>query len=99
MSLPDEEKPMLVIDLQMLVGSDDITATVHTSSNLNGTFKVEHPEDVVIKVIDLGVQDNKIDFIYNADREVYEFSATEGVLKPNKNFSLSAEILGSEIPK
>jgi len=98
-SLPDEEKPMLVIDLQMLVGSDDIIATVHTSNNLNGTFKIEHPEDVVIKVSDLGVQDNKIDFIYNADREAYEFSATEGVLKPNKNFSLSAEIVGSEIPK
>lgn len=98
-SLPDEEKPMLVIDLQMLLGSDDIIATVHTSSNLNGTFKVEHPEDVVIKVLDLGVQDNKIDFIYNADREVYEFSATEGVLKSSKNFSMTAEILGSDIPK
>ncbi len=98
-SIPDEEKPKLVIDLQMLLGSDDIIATVHTSNNLNGTYKIEHPEDVVIKVVDLEVQDNKIDFIYNADRNVYEFFATEGVLKSNKRFNLTAEILGSDIPK
>ena len=98
-SIPDEAKQQLVIDLQMLLNSEDIFATVHTSNNLSGTYKIEHPEDVIIKVSDLETQDNKIDFIYNAERNVYEFSASEGVLRPNKRFSLTAEILGSDIPK
>ena len=97
-SIPDEEKPMLVIDLKMLRGSDNIYATVSTSNNLNGTYKIEHPEDVVITVKDI-TSDNFSNFVYNPETKVYEYSENEDILIPNKNLRLEAEIKGSEIPK
>ena len=62
-SIPDDEKPMFVIDLQMLRGSDNIYATVQTTNTLNGRlYPIERPEDVIIKVQELEV-DNFINFV------------------------------------
>ena len=98
-SIPDDEKPMFVIDLQMLRGSDNIYATVQTTNTLNGRlYPIERPEDVIIKVQELEV-DNFINFVYNSERGVYEYSASEDVITPNTNFVLTTEIPGSDIPK
>ena len=97
-TISDEEKPMLVIDLQMLRGSDNIFATVHTSNNLNGTFPIEKPGDVIITVKDV-TSDNFSDFVYNPETEVYEYISNEDLLIPNKQLRLEAEIKGTEIPK
>lgn len=97
-SISDEEKPMLVIDLQMLKGSDSIFATVHTSNNLNGTYKIDRPDDVVITVKDI-TSDNFSNFIYNPETLVYEYFENEDILRFGKNLRLEAEIKGSNIPK
>jgi hypothetical protein len=97
-SIPDDVKPTLVIDLQMLSGSDNIFATVHTSNNLNGSYPIEKPDDVFIQVQDIN-SDNFIDFIYNEDTKVYDYVGSENFLIPNKSLRLQAEIYGSDIPK
>ena len=96
-TIPDEEKPVFVIDLQMLRGSDSIFATVHTSNNLNGTFPIDKPENVLIKVQEVNV-DNFIQFIYNPETRVYDYSGSEDFLIPNKKLRLQAVILDKEIP-
>ncbi|MFT4535909.1 MAG: hypothetical protein ACJA1A_002749 [Saprospiraceae bacterium] len=96
-TIPDEEKPVFVIDLQMLRGSDNIFATLHTSNNLNGTYLIDKPETVLIKVQEVNV-DNFIQFSYNPDTEVYDYSGSEDFLIPNKSLRLQAVILGEDIP-
>ncbi len=97
-SIPDDVRPTLVIDLQMLRGSDNILAKVHTTNNLNGSYPIEKPGDVFIQVQDVN-SDNFIDFIYNEETKVYDYIGSETFLIPNKQLRLKAEIYGSDIPK
>jgi hypothetical protein len=98
-SITEEEKPALVIDLQMLSGSDSVIyATVHTSNNLNGTYLIEKPDNIVITVKDI-TSDNFSNFIYNTETKVYDYFENEDILKSGKNLRLEAEIKGSNIPK
>lgn len=99
MSLPNEEQPKLVIDLQMLRGSDNIFATVHTSTNLNGTYPIERPEDVEIFVDNGSGIDVASQFRYNPETKVYDYTAGQELVNPLSTLSLTAEIKGSDISK
>lgn len=98
-SLPEEGEPALVVDLQMLRGAQNISATVHTSINFNGNYNIEHPEDVILKVRDNTNSDAWTQFVYNEETGKYDYLQQEEIIIPTRNLFLECEILGSNIKK
>ncbi len=97
-SIPEGEQPQLVIDLQMLRGSDNIFAAVHTSTNLNGSFPIENPDNVEIFVDNGSGIDVPSQFVYNPETKVYDYVAGQELVNVTSTLSLSAQIRNSEIP-
>jgi len=100
-TIPEEEKPVFVVDLQMLRGSQAF-ATVHTSNNLNGSYPIERPENVKITVQEEGV-DETSNFVWNDETRVYDFNGGDAfqnfLLTTNRKLELRVEILDSDIPE
>lgn len=99
--IPEEEAKMFHIELEMM-RSQDISATLKTSNNLQGTFPIEHPEDAIVKVFVEGDSENIYGLEYNPDNGKYESelsSLNTEIIKPLSTMTLTAEVPGSDIPQ
>gem|GEM_PF-4302936 len=98
--IPEEEDKMFHIELEMM-RAEDISATLQTSNNLQGTFPIEYPEDAVVKLGIEGDGENVYFLEYNRDNGKYERDLTNidnDIVIPTRTMTLSAEVPGSDIP-
>lgn len=97
-AIPEEEDKLLFVELEMLRGSQELTATVMTSNNLQGYYPVERPEEVVMFLSAVGTEEIGGSFIYDADRDLYFYeNSVADIIKTNYKLRLVASIEGTDI--
>lgn len=102
--VPEQEQPVLLLKLEMLRNSPEITATLSSTNNLKGTFPIEFPEDSRIKVYRAGYNNEVVsDFTYDFDRELYVFKggveASNLLLTPNFDLEVTATVPDEKFPR
>lgn len=98
--IPDDENPQLLIEME-LMNAQEITATLSTSSDLNGVYPIEAPNEAVIKLVNTSDTENVYILDYDSDRNVYYLKnePVGGLVRSTAVLKLSAELENSNIPK
>lgn len=99
--VPENEQPVLLLNLEMLRNSPEITATLSSTNNLKGTFPIEFPEDARIRVYREGYTEVVSNFKYDSDRNLYVYNTSVGedLLIPNNNLVVEASVPDEDLPR
>jgi len=92
-SIPEEKSGSLVLNCEAVHGSSEITATLATSNNLNGTEPILAPEDGEIQIFAGTNFDAPYPLKYDADRKVYKTETDlTGLWQGKSNFRIVAKL-------